>query len=105
MNTPTNRLDLPRTREEITAWVLSMPHIKFSLVNTTLDNLSKSRYARTTQDRAVIEIIAWANAIRKEFPDLYSTVTDPILPFRYTVNIGNIPIYHRHKNDQEHKCK
>lgn len=93
-----NQLDLPVTREEITAWVLSLPPIKLSLVNTTLDNLP---YHATRIDVST-EIIAWAKSIQKQFPDLCDSTTDPILPFRDTVTIANTPIYHRHKSNPEH---
>jgi hypothetical protein len=87
-----NRLDLPRTREEITLWKLSLPHIEFSLVMTTLESFP---YLATSngQNHIALEIMSWASTIQHEFPDLYTVETDPFIQTRHMITIANVPIH------------
>jgi len=90
-----NKLDLPRTREEITAWVLSQPHNNFTFTNA---QIQKENGQLLTVDKEIInkllyQIATWITAVQHDFPDLYTETQDDYLPM---VRIAGIEIMTTH---------
>jgi hypothetical protein len=86
-----NRLDLPTTREDITAWVLSQPHNNLTFTNA---QIQKENGQLLTVDKEIItnllyQIATWITAVQQDFPDLYTETQDDYLPM---VCIGGIEI-------------